>query len=182
MTELLHSLPQILTCLLICGVKIIEMSVQSIRVIMQVKGQRLGSTLLAFLECVIWGLVTSAVITTLAANMYWLFAYCVGFAAGIYFGSILENKLALGETNLQLMVDEDDGNRIIEYLISSGRGFTAFEGFGYEGKKFKINTVIPRKAEKRIVKDIHKLSPHVFVVSSGIGAYFGGYGVRGNRK
>ena len=82
MTEILNSLPQILTCLLICGVKIIEISVQSIRVIMQVKGQKLASTLLAFLECVIWGLVTSAVITTLADNMYWLFAYCVGFAAG----------------------------------------------------------------------------------------------------
>ena len=182
MTELLHSLPQILTCLLICGVKIIEMSVQSIRVIMQVKGQRLSSTLLAFLECVIWGLVTSAVITTLADNMYWLFAYCVGFAAGIYFGSVLENKLALGETNLQLMSDEDDGNKIIEYLIKSGRGFTAFEGFGYEGKKYKINTVIPRKAEKQTVKDIHKITTNIFVISSGIGAYFGGYGVRGNRK
>ncbi|MEG2139016.1 MAG: DUF5698 domain-containing protein, partial [Oscillospiraceae bacterium] len=65
MTELLNSLPQILTCLLICGVKIVEISVQSIRVIMQVKGQKLASTLLAFLECVIWGLVTSAVITSL---------------------------------------------------------------------------------------------------------------------
>ena len=182
MTEILHSLPQILTCLLICGVKIIEMSVQSIRVIMQVKGQRLESTLLAFLECVIWGLVTSAVITTLADNMYWLFAYCVGFAAGIYFGSVLENKLALGETNLQLIVDEDDGNKIIEYLVDSDRGFTAFEGFGYEGKKFKINTVIPRKVEKQILKDIHNMTPHAFLVISGIGAYVGGYGVRDNRK
>ena len=177
MSELLHILPQLVTCLLICVVKIIEMSVQSIRVIMQVKGQRLASTLLAFLECLIWGLVTSAVITTLADNMYWLFAYCVGFAAGIYFGSVFEKKLALGETNLQLMVDEEDGNRIIEYLVNSGRGFTACEGFGYEGKKFIINTVIPRKAEKQIVKDIHSLTPHVFVVSSGIGSYFGGYGV-----
>ncbi|NCB73612.1 MAG: DUF2179 domain-containing protein [Clostridia bacterium] len=182
MTQLLNSLPQILTMLLICGVKIIEMSVQSIRVIMQVKGQRLESTLLAFLECLIWGLVTSAVITTLADNMYWLFAYCVGFAAGIYFGSVLENKLALGETNLQLMVDEDDGNRIIEYLTNNGRGFTAFEGFGYEGRKFKINTIIPRKAEKKIKRDIHKMAPHAFVVSSGIGNFSGGFGVRGNRK
>jgi len=149
---------------------------------MQVKGQRLASTLLAFLECIIWGLVTSAVITTLATNMYWLFAYCVGFAAGIYFGSVLENKLALGETNLQLMADEEDGNKIIEYLIKSGRGFTAFEGFGYEGKKFKINTVIPRKTEKQIIKDIHKMTTQVFVVCSDIGASFGGYGVHGNRK
>ncbi|MEG0941241.1 MAG: DUF5698 domain-containing protein [Oscillospiraceae bacterium] len=182
MTELLNSLPQILTCLLICGVKIVEISVQSIRVIMQVKGQKLASTLLAFLECVIWGLVTSAVITSLADNIYWLFAYCVGFAAGIYFGSVLESKLALGETNLQLMADEEDGNKIIEYLIKNKRGFTAFEGFGYEGKKFKINTVIPRKAQKQIVKDIHDMTIHVFVVSSDVGSAIGGYGVHGNRK
>ena len=149
---------------------------------MQVKGQKLASTLLAFLECIIWGLVTSAVLTTLADNMYWLLAYCVGFAVGIYCGSILENKLALGEKNLQLMADEDDGNKIIQYLIKNDRGFTAFEGFGYEGKKYKINTVIPRKAEKRIVKDIHSITAHVFVVSSDVGAFFGGYGVRGNRK
>ncbi|MEG1107726.1 MAG: DUF5698 domain-containing protein [Oscillospiraceae bacterium] len=182
MTELLNSLPQILTCLLICCVKIIEISVQSIRVIMQVKGQKLFSTLLAFLECLIWGLVTSAVITTLADNVFWLLAYCVGFAAGIYFGSVLESKLALGEINLQLMADEDDGNKIIEYLIKHNRGFTAFEGFGYEGKKFKINTVIPRKAQKRIVKDIHDMTDHVFVVSSDVGSAIGGYGVHGNRK
>ena len=182
MTVLLHSLPQILTCLLICGVKIIEMSVQSIRVIMQVKGQRLQATLLAFLECAIWGLVTSAVITTLAENMNWLFAYCIGFAAGIYFGSILENKLARGEKNLQFIVDENDVNTIIDYLIKNGRGFTAFEGFGYEGKKFKINTIIPRKLEKQTVRDIHGMTPHVFVVSAGIGDYVGGFGVAGNRK
>ncbi len=182
MSELIHSLPQIATCLLICAVKIIEVSVQSVRVIMQVKGQRLASTLLAFFECLIWGLVTSAVITTLANNMYWLLAYCVGFAAGIHFGSVIEKRLALGETDLQLVVNEEEGNKIIEYLVNSGRGFTAFEGFGYEGKKYKINTVIPRKIEKQILKDIHKLTPHVFVVSSGVGAFVGGYGVRGNRK
>lgn len=182
MTELLNSLPQILTCFLICGVKITEISVQSIRVIMQVKGHKLASALLAFLECLIWGFVTSAVITTLADNLYWLFAYCIGFAAGIYFGSVLENKLALGEKNLQLMADEEDGNKIIQYLIKSGRGFTAFEGFGYEGKKYKINTVIPRKAEKQIIKDIHNITTRVFVVSGDIGISFGGYGVHGNRK
>lgn len=182
MTQLLHNLPQILTCFLICGVEIIEMAIQSVRIIMQVKGERLATAILAFTECLLWGLVISAIITTLADNIYWLLAYCIGFAVGIYVGSILENKLALGETNIQLIADEDDGNKITEYLVSNGRGFTAFEGFGYEGKKFKINTIIPRKAERQVINDIHKISPQVFVVGAGINIYAGGFGVRGDRK
>ena len=178
MAQLLQHLPQVLTCFLICGVKILEISVQSIRVILQVKGQRVAAALLAFAECAIWGLVTSAVITSLADNLYWLFAYCLGFAAGIYFGSVIENKLALGKVNLQLMTDEDDGNKIVEYLSTHNRGFTAFEGFGYNGKRFKINTVIPRKDEKKILFDIHKITDDVFVVSAEVGKTIGGFGVR----
>lgn len=182
MTALLHNIPQILTCLLICGIEIIEMAIQSIRIIMQVKGRRLATALLAFAECLLWGLVISAIITTLADNLYCLLAYCIGFAVGIFLGSILEDKLALGETILQFIADEDDGNKITEYLVENGRGFTAFEGFGYDGKRFKINAVVPRKAERQIVADIHKMAPQVFVTGAGINIYSGGFGVRGDRK
>lgn len=178
MTYLLQSLPQILTCFLICAVKILEMSIQSVRLILQVKGLKVAASLIAFIECLIWGLVASAVILTLSQNIYWLFAYCLGFASGIFFGSIIEDKLALGKVNLQFMTDEKDGNRIIEYLIANNKGFIAIEGFGYHGKSFKINTVIDRRYEKRVITDIHKITANVFVVTSDIGKTIGGYGLR----
>ena len=45
-----------LFCLLICAAKVVEISIQSIKTVSMVKGQRTVASVLAFIECLIWPL------------------------------------------------------------------------------------------------------------------------------
>ena len=84
MSEILGSIPPALVCLIVCVTKIVEITIQSLKTCMMVKGQRLKAASLGFLECAIWGLVVSTIISTLGDNLLLLFFYCVGYAAGLF--------------------------------------------------------------------------------------------------
>ena len=79
MSEFLASIPPVLVCLIVCAAKIIEITIQSLKTCMMVKGQRLKAAGLGFLECTIWGLVISTIIGTLGDNLFLLAFYCIGY-------------------------------------------------------------------------------------------------------
>ena len=130
MSEFLASLHPVLVCLIVCSAKIIEISIQSLKTCMMVKGQRLKAAGLGFLECAIWGLVISTIISTLGDNLLLLLFYCAGYATGLFLGSTIENKIALGTSNLELIANDDSTEKITEYLKQNGRGYAVFDGYG----------------------------------------------------
>ena len=69
---MLGNIHPILVCLLVCATKIIEITIQSLKTCMMVKGQRLKAAGLGFVECMIWGLVISTIIGTLGDNIFLL--------------------------------------------------------------------------------------------------------------
>lgn len=178
MSELLASLPQIAVCLIICAAKIVEISIQSLKTCMMVKGQRLKAAGLGFIECVIWGLVISTIIGTLGDNLFLLLFYCIGYATGLYLGSTIENKIALGTSNLQLIANDENTQKIINYLKEHNSGYTVFEGHGSIDKMNMIFIVLSRRETPVVLKDIRLLCENkVFVVASEVSKYAGGYGM-----
>ena len=120
MSEFLESLHPVVVCLIVCCAKIVEITIQSLKTCMMVKGQRLKAAGLGFVECTIWGLVISTIIGTLGDNLFLLAFYCVGYATGLFLGSTLENKIALGTSNLELIANDDSTEKITDYLESRG--------------------------------------------------------------
>lgn len=181
MTEFLNTLSSIhpiLVCLLVCGAKIVEISIQSLKTCMMVKGQRLKAAGLGFVECIIWGLVISTIIGTLGNDIFLLLFYCVGYATGLFVGSTIEGKIALGTSNLELIASDDSTEKIVAYLKAQGRGYTVFEGHGSKDKMNMIFIVLPRKETPRVLKGIRlSCDGKVFVVASEVSKYAGGYGM-----
>ncbi len=178
MSEFLASLHPIVVCLIVCAAKIIEISIQSLKTCMMVKGQRLKAAMLGFVECMIWGLVISTIISTLGDNLFLLLFYCVGYATGLFLGSTIEGKIALGTSNLQLIANDDNTKLIIAYLRQKKRGYTVFGGQGSTDKMNMILIVLPRREMKRVLREIRKLcNNRVFVVASDVSKYAGGYGL-----
>lgn len=172
-------LESIFSCLIVCFAKILEISVQSIKTVFMVKGQRIQAALLGFLECVIWGLVIASIIDTLGDNYLMLFFYCLGYSSGLYIGSYLENKIALGTSSIQLMVKSNKVEKVTEYLNNTNKGFTVLDGRGAKEKMSVIIVVLPRKEVKTVISEIRKLcDKEVFVVSSEISRFVGGYGIK----
>lgn len=178
MSEFLASLTPVAVCFLVCAAKIVEISIQSLKTCMMVKGQRLKAAGLGFVECIIWGLVISTIIGTLGDDIFLLLFYCVGYAAGLFIGSTIENKIALGTSNLELIANDDSTKKIIQYLKSENRGYTIFEGHGSTDKMNMIFIVLPRREMPRVLKKIRSSCDNkVFVVASEVSKYAGGYGM-----
>lgn len=178
MSEFLSVLPPIVVCLIVCAAKIVEITIQSLKTCMMVKGQRLKAAGLGFVECTIWGLVISTIIGTLGDNIFLLAFYCVGYATGLFLGSTIENKIALGTSNLELIASDDSTEKITAYLRENGRGYTVFEGRGSTDKMNMIFIVLPRKETPKALKSIRKVCDNkVFVVASEVSKYAGGYGM-----
>ena len=178
MSEILELLPPVAVCILICVAKIVEITIQSLKTCMMVKGQRLKAAGLGFLECTIWGLVISTIIGTLGDNLWLLLFYCVGYATGLFLGSTIEGKIALGTSNLELIANDNSTEKIVAYLKANGRGYTVFDGHGSVDKMNMIFIVLPRREMIKVLKEIRALCDNkVFVVASDVSKYAGGYGM-----
>ena len=178
MSEFLSSIHPIAVCLIVCAAKITEITIQSLKTCMMVRGQRLKAAGLGFAECAIWGLVISAIISTLGDNLFLLFFYCIGYATGLFLGSTIEGKIALGTSNLELIASDDSTEKITEYLKSKNRGYTVLEGRGSKDKMNMIFIVLPRRETAKTLKEIREICDNkVFVVASEVSRYAGGYGM-----
>lgn len=169
----------ILLCLAICAAKILEVSIQAVKTVYMVKGERTIATALAFTECLVWGFVISSVIGSLSSNIFLLLSYCVGYASGLYLGSLIESKLAIGTSSIQMMVDKDHIEKVEEYLKENNNGFTVLHGHGSKDEMFVVMMVLPRKAVKPTMTKIREICENkVFVISSEVSKFVGGYGIR----
>ena len=178
MSNLLASLPPVLVCLIICAAKIIEITIQSLKTCMMVKGQRGKAAALGFAECAVWGLVISTIISTLGDNILLLLFYCIGYAAGLFLGSTIEGKIALGTSNLQLIANDENTEKIKVYLHERKNGYTVFAGHGSVDKMNMIFIVLPRKEVAKVLREIRgECGGKVFVVASEVSKYAGGYGM-----
>ena len=178
MSELLSSIHPIAVCFIVFFAKIIEITVQSLKTCMMVRGQRIKAACLGFIERAIWGLVISTIIATLGDNMLLLLFYCLGYASGLFIGTTLESKIALGTSNLQLIANDENTQIIIEYLRKNSRGYTVFDGHGSKDKMNMILIILPRRDSLAVLKEIRKMCQNnVFVVASEVSKYAGGYGM-----
>ena len=176
--EMLSGISPILVCLLVCVAKIVEITIQSLKTCMMVKGQRLKAAGLGFIECTIWGLVISTIIGTLGNNFLLLGFYCIGYATGLFLGSTIESKIALGTSNLELIASDESTEKITALLKEKGMGYTVFEGKGSKDKMNMIFIVLPRRETPKVLKQIRVACDNkVFVVASEVSKYAGGYGM-----
>ncbi len=174
----LSEISPILVCLLVCAAKIIEITIQSLKTCMMVKGERLKAAGLGFIECTIWGLVISTIIGTLGDNIFLLLFYCIGYATGLFLGSTIESKIALGTSNLEIIANAESTEKITNYLKERGMGYTVFEGHGSKDKMNMIFIVLARKEAGRVLKELRRECDNkLFVAVSDVSKHAGGYGM-----
>lgn len=178
MSEFLASIHPVAVCFIVCLAKIVEITIQSLKTCMMVRGQRLKAAALGFVECTVWGLVISTIIGTLGDNLFLLVFYCVGYATGLFLGSTLEGKIALGTASIQVIANDVNTEKITEYLKQNQRGYTVFEGQGSVDKMNMIFIVLPRRDAPSLVKHIRRLCVNnAFVVVDDVNKFSGGYGM-----
>ena len=157
MKEGIEAVAPLAICVIVCLAKMLEITIQSLKTCMLVKGHRGRAAMLGFAECMVWGLVISSVVTSLSKNFILLLCYCFGYSLGLMLGSGIEKKLALGTTSIQLMVNEKESEKVTEYLKEHQRGYTVLQGHGAVDVMNVIIVVLPRKDVKKTLKSIRKI-------------------------
>ena len=160
--------------ILIFSAKVIEVTISTMRIILIGKGFRKPGTILAVFEILLWVFVASTVINGVAEAPMKGIIYSVGFAIGVYIGSLLENKLAVGKILLQVISSKETGALITDSIRSEGHGVTVLEAKGMDGNRNVLMIFANRKNRQSIMDKIEAIDPKAVVVANEVSMIHGG--------
>lgn len=157
--------------------KIIEVSIGTMRIVLITRGERMLGAFLGFVEVALWISVVSAVLNDIQSDPFKALAYAAGFALGNYVGSMLEQKLGIGNVRVEAIVMEEDGAELASSLRAKGYAVTVMEGQGMNHERHILLMNIQRKRSMEIVKFIRKCQENVVITINDIKPVYGGYGI-----
>ncbi|MDR0469169.1 MAG: DUF5698 domain-containing protein [Peptococcaceae bacterium] len=169
----------VLGYIFICLCRICDVTLQTTRTILVVRGERLKAAVIGFFEVIIYVLVLNAIFNNLD-NLGNLISYALGFASGNFVGGIVEEKLAIGIQHIQVITMKEP-IKLAELLREQGFGITVLEGSGRSGPTFVLQTLLERKHAKSFSRFVADWDENVFMIISDAKQYRGGV-VRGNKN
>lgn len=146
--------------ILIMMARVVDVSLDTIRVIMVAKGYRNLAPFVGFFQSLIW-LITITRIMTNLDNWFTYIGYALGFALGTYVGMILEGKLALGY-ELVRIITRNEADHLIDGLRERGFPVTTVPGMGRDGEVGVLYVIIKRKVLREVVGIIQQFNPKAF--------------------
>lgn len=147
--------------LIIFGLRIIDVSLATLRMLLAVRGMKLLVPLIGFFEVLVWIFAVGTAIRHLDSPLH-LFGYAAGFATGTLVGIWLEEKIAYGMATVRVM-SRHGGVEIAEALREQGFGVTEFAGHGREGQVEVVYAVLRRRDLPAVFQHVGVWDPDAFV-------------------
>ncbi|MEB1808311.1 MAG: DUF2179 domain-containing protein [Bacillaceae bacterium] len=166
--------------LLIFLLQIILVPILSLRIIFVVKNMSVFASIFGFMEALIYVFGLSIVLSG-EQSVAEMLVYALGFAAGIYLGGYIENKLALGYTTLTVNL-LNKNMELVSTLRENGFGVTVFEGMGKDSVRYQLQILTKRNVEEKLMNMIEQYEPHAFIISYEPRKFKGGYLLKGMKK
>ena len=146
---------------LIFGLRIVDVSLDTMRVLSMVRGHRGAAAVLGFFQALIWILAVGNAIKHL--DSFWhVLGYAGGFAAGTLAGITIERALAYGLATVRI-VSRHGGVEIAEALRERGFGVTEIPGFGRDGGVEIVDSVVQRQHLDEVTDIVERWDPGAFV-------------------
>lgn len=166
-----------LGALLIFCLRLIGVTLGTVRILMAVRGRRLLASLMGFVEVIVFLVAISEVVTNIG-NWWNVLAYAGGFALGTVLGVTIENKLAIGLAEINV-ISMGKGTEIAEALREQGYGATEFLGAGQANIVDMVRTVVRRREVPSVMALTRDVDEEAFVtVSDTKSAYRGRWRLR----
>ncbi len=162
---------------LILFAKIIEVSLATVRTVLITKGERKIGAIIGFFEVMLWIYIASNVLTGIAADPLKAVFYALGFALGNYFGSILEEMIGIGLSEIVVIVKDDHGEELSEHLRDHDFAVTMVEGSGMSKSRHMLFLFTQRKRVKEAVTLIKAKQANAVITVSETKPIYGGYGL-----
>ena len=150
--------------LLIFACRIIDVSCDTMRMLLAIRGRRGVAGALGFVQALVWILAVGNAVKHLDSPLH-ILGYAGGFAAGTFVGITIEALLAYGLAQLRI-VSAHGGVEIAEALRARGFGVTEFAGYGREGSVEVVSTVVKRAHVADVMRIVDRFDPQAFVTTA----------------
>jgi uncharacterized protein YebE (UPF0316 family) len=150
----------VLLPLMIFAARILDVSIQTIRIVFVSRGHKIVASTLGFFEVLIWLMAISQIIRNLSNPLCYI-AYGGGFAAGTFIGLVIEEKLAIG-AYLVRIITKLEATDLVGSLRAAGFGVTNVPAEGASGKVCVVYTVVRRASMPEVMGIVKQHNPGAF--------------------
>ena len=157
----LFQLPPVAMALAIFLLRVCDMTLDTLRVLFIVRGQRAVVWFLGFFQSAIWVVAITSVLGHLGNPLAWI-GYAAGFATGNVVGMAIEDKLAIGYRHLRV-ISPLRGAQVADAVRQAGYGVTELDGHGRDGPVAVINASVRRRDVAHLQKVIRQADPEAFI-------------------
>ncbi len=177
-----------LGALLIFCLRVVDVSMATLRLILSVRGYRWVASCIGFVEVCIWVVAAGNTLQHLDSLLH-VVGYAGGFAMGTSVGVWVEKRLALGLQMVHAVARHDDIEEGLSHaqeaaraLREEGYAITEIEGQGRDSRVTIINVVARRKKVPHVIDILQTHDPDVFVTVEEVRTVQGGFIRPGGRK
>lgn len=152
-------------CIKIFCVRILDVSLGTIRTIITVKGRNLLASMVGFIEVFIWFLIVREALNTDNTSIFIAISYSLGFATGTYIGGVISDKFISGNLSVQVVTSKKDDN-MIKVLRKEGYGVSVVDVKGKDDtkEKYMLFIEIDKKNISHLKNIIKSLDSKSFIV------------------
>ncbi len=163
----------ILTLLTIFVAKIAHVSLGTLRIIFLTRGRSIPAALIGFFEIIIYLIALNMVLSNID-NWTNILVYGLGYATGNIVGTKIEEKIAIGIVNVQVVTHQNGGE--LEHILRDfGFGVTSMPCYGREGEHQTLNLIVKRKELPAVMKTLREHEPEAFITVFDTRQTMGGY-------
>lgn len=151
----------ILISLAIFLLRVIDMSLDTLRVLFVVRGRKLLAWMLGFFQSAVFVVAIASVLKN-EQSLLTIIGYAGGFATGNVVGMYIEEWLAIGHLHLTV-VSPSSGSAVAEALRAHGYGVTEISARGLHGTVNLLHVDVVRRRLSEAEKLVEETDPEAYV-------------------
>ncbi len=154
-----------LLCLKIFFVRIIDVSLGTVRTLITVKGRTLLASMVGFIEVFVWFVIVKEALNTTETSLWIAIAYSLGFATGTYIGGYLSDRFIKGNFGVQV-VTSNNNHKLIDILRKEGYAVSVIDVKGQDkaNEKYMLFIEIKKNNFEHLKNLIHSIDKKAFIV------------------
>jgi len=164
--EILWSSQAWLAAGLIFLLRVADMTLDTMRVLVVMRGKKGFAWILGFFQASIFVLAISSVLRDLD-NPLTVVGYAAGFASGNVVGMLIEEKLAIGHIHISI-ISPRRGSAVADHLREEGYAVTEIPARGKDGMVTMLSCDVLRRSVERVRRLVNEIDPDAFITAEDV--------------
>lgn len=152
-------------CLKIFFVRILDVSLGTIRSIVTIKGKIMVASIIGFIELFVWFVIVKEALNTDNNSIFIAISYALGFATGTYIGGIVSDRFIKGKLGVQIVLSSKD-NELVKRIREEGFAVSVIDvkGKNWLDSKYMLFIQIDSDRYDDLTSLVKSLDKQAFIV------------------